>query len=868
MTYDIEDVPVDFPYKPYNAQINFMQKVIESCKTRQFALLESPTGTGKTLSLLCAIFSYREKIGSQARVVYASRTHSQLSNVIKELKKTRFRPTVTHIASRKQLCLESRVKDKPPGIQARLCHDLRKKKQCIYSHEDRVTSSSPKLLNECRDLKEFIDEAKKLNVCPYLCSQINSNKADLILSPYNYIVDPSVRQHLPLEMFMGSIIVFDEAHNFPDQCSEFLSTDLQFHQIDLAAKALHRLQISTIDLGMSGRKSIDTTTLATVAPLIMRLNIEVQNRKKTDEDIKDLLSFQKNPYKESVFAIKKDSNFLFEILDKSGINESNQASVIALLDNILQVSIGINSRLEPQEVSAIENLQKFFDNIFQPLRDRAFNQQYINDYFSVSVTNQPSISLLCFTPAPGFRQIIDLQPYTIILTSGTLSPLDSFAEELDQQFPIRLENGHVASSDQVFVGIVTAGWNNTTKFEFTHAQRKDRFMKDMLVESMKRVYDIVPKGALTFFPSFSFLEELAPQFQRMVTHKKIWIEPRDNTKTQSVIDGFNKDAEKGATLLGVCRGKLSEGLDFSDDSARCVCIVGIPYPNLADYKIQFKREWFDNKRKGLGSKWYMESAMRAVNQSIGRAIRHINDYAAILLFDDRYPGLQSSLSKWIQPSIRRFQKWEEMITQLKYFYEVKYKGFVYSEIPEKQDVYDGPVFVHSTKPQPRSFSSKKEFKDTTQKDSSSKFKAIEDLSQISSRPLQLKSSKNLSHTKQKPDKEEMKASLTLFFNQGKPENKTKSSSSNSSRNSSSNNSLSIALTSVLNSKKKETVKNHIVNKLSLDSKVINEVIQCVHCQQKAKSALKMVKLDCGHYSCQDCWDFNKVLKIKCPLCHK
>lgn len=30
--------------------------------------------------------------------------------------------------------------------------------------------------------------------------------------------------------------------------------------------------------------------------------------------------------------------------------------------------------------------------------------------------------------------------------------------------------------------------------------------------------------------------------------------------------------------MGVCRGRLSEGIDFADDAARCVIIVGVPYP--------------------------------------------------------------------------------------------------------------------------------------------------------------------------------------------------------------------------------------------------------------------------------------------------
>ena len=44
----------------------------------------------------------------------------------------------------------------------------------------------------------------------------------------------------------------------------------------------------------------------------------------------------------------------------------------------------------------------------------------------------------------------------------------------------------------------------------------------------------------------------------------------------------------GAILMGVCRGRISEGLDFSDDAARCVIVVGIPYPQLMDPRVQLK----------------------------------------------------------------------------------------------------------------------------------------------------------------------------------------------------------------------------------------------------------------------------------------
>ena len=47
--------------------------------------------------------------------------------------------------------------------------------------------------------------------------------------------------------------------------------------------------------------------------------------------------------------------------------------------------------------------------------------------------------------------------------------------------------------------------------------------------------------------------------------------------------------------MGVCRGRISEGLDFSDNAARCVIIVGIPYPQMTDPKVILKKEYLDAK---------------------------------------------------------------------------------------------------------------------------------------------------------------------------------------------------------------------------------------------------------------------------------
>jgi Rad3-related DNA helicase len=59
---------------------------------------------------------------------------------------------------------------------------------------------------------------------------------------------------------------------------------------------------------------------------------------------------------------------------------------------------------------------------------------------------------------------------------------------------------------------------------------------------------------------------------------------------------FKKKAlsNKGALLAVVCRGKVSEGIDFPDGMCRSVILVGIPYPNVKDPFIIEKKNHLDH----------------------------------------------------------------------------------------------------------------------------------------------------------------------------------------------------------------------------------------------------------------------------------
>lgn len=66
--------------------------------------------------------------------------------------------------------------------------------------------------------------------------------------------------------------------------------------------------------------------------------------------------------------------------------------------------------------------------------------------------------------------------------------------------------------------------------------------------------------------------------------------------TNAMTDYYQKIKDpvyKGAIFMGVCRGKVAEGLDFADVNGRAVIITGLPYPPLKDPKVILKRRYLD-----------------------------------------------------------------------------------------------------------------------------------------------------------------------------------------------------------------------------------------------------------------------------------
>ena len=137
---------------------------------------------------------------------------------------------------------------------------------------------------------------------------------------------------------------------------------------------------------------------------------------------------------------------------------------------------------------------------------------------------------------------------------------------------------------------------------------------------------------------------------------------------------FDESVDEGALLLAVCRGKISEGVDFADNSARAVITIGIPFPNFKSTEVTDKRLYNDRftKERGLlsGQDWYTIQAFRAVNQALGRCLRHINDWGAILMIESRLASNDKywkGISRWIRDDMIPMNNCNDAFDRLEYF---------------------------------------------------------------------------------------------------------------------------------------------------------------------------------------------------------
>ena len=162
---------------------------------------------------------------------------------------------------------------------------------------------------------------------------------------------------------------------------------------------------------------------------------------------------------------------------------------------------------------------------------------------------------------------------------------------------------------------------------------------------------------------------------KLKVKKNVFREPKKTSEMDTVLKDYSRSAKKsGAILFSVVGGKMSEGINFSDDLGRCVIMVGLPFPNAHSPELKEKMAYLNaNVAPNAGQVHYENLCMKAVNQSIGRAIRHKDDYACILLLDHRYerPNILNQLPAWIRTQVKVCDRFGPAVSTLTKFFRAK-----------------------------------------------------------------------------------------------------------------------------------------------------------------------------------------------------
>ncbi|XP_062473135.1 Fanconi anemia group J protein isoform X1 [Pezoporus occidentalis] len=640
------------------------------------------------------------------KIFFGTRTHKQISQITRELKRTAYSSVpMTILSSRDYTCIHPTVSNSGSN-RNEMCVELlegKHGKSCLYYHGVHKLSEHHALQSAHRvyqawDIEDLVSLGKKLRACAYFAARELMVGADIVFCPYNYLLDPQIRESMEINL-KGQVVILDEAHNIEDCARESVSFGVTESQLKAAREELDLMVNSNI-------RQKDHEPLQAVCCSLTNW-------------LKESSSQLVERGYETAFKVWSGKEML-TILHQMGITDTTfpilQKHLAAVLEKEEKVSMfGKEELIEIPVVSPATQmvLKGLFMVLLYLFKDKS---RFADDYkVALQQTytwneNPPDASetsaffarprrkknlrqktvvhmlnFWCLNPAVAFSDLNDVR--TIVLTSGTLSPMDSFSSELGVKFSIQLEANHVIRNSQVWIGTIGVGPNGR-KLCATFQHTETFEFQDEVGALLLSVCQTVAQGILCFLPSYKLLDKLKDRWmhtglwEKLELVKTVIAEPQGGAKSdfdellKIYYEAIKCKGERdGALLIAVCRGKVSEGLDFCDENARAVITIGIPFPNVKDLQVELKRKYNDQHKntRGLlpGSQWYEIQAYRALNQALGRCIRHRNDWGALVLVDDRFRNNPNKyitgLSKWIRQQIQHHENFSSALESLRAF---------------------------------------------------------------------------------------------------------------------------------------------------------------------------------------------------------
>jgi len=698
MKFFIGDLPVLFPYpRIYPEQYAYMCDLKRTLDSGGHCVLEMPSGTGKTVSLLSLIVAYQQFYPEHRKLIYCSRTMSEIEKALAELKALmKYRADqlgevedfrALGLTSRKNLCLHPSVKREKSGsvVDAR-CRSLtagfvKEKKErgedvelCVY-HENLDLLEPHNLLPTgvwtLDGMARYGEEHKQ---CPYFTSRRMMPFCNVIIYSYHYLLDPKIAERVSKELSKDCIVVFDEAHNIDNVCIESLSIDLTEDSLRKAARGASNLERKITEMKATDAQKLQNEYSKLVEGL------------QAADEARDEGAFMSNPalpddlLKEAVPGNIRRAEHFMAFLKRFVEYLKTRMKVLHVISETPQSFLQHLKELTFIEkkplrfcaerlTSLVRTLELSNIEDYQPLQEVASFATLVATYDTgfllilepfesdTAQVPNPVLHLTCLDAAIAIKPVLE-RFSSVIITSGTISPLEMYPKMLGFSTVVQESYAMTLARRSFLPMIVTRGSDQgsmSSGFQNRNDPSNVRNYGSLLVEYSK----LTPDGIVVFFPSYLYMESIISMWQGMGILDQVWknklilVETPDSQETSLALETYRTACSngRGAVLLCVARGKVSEGIDFDHHYGRTVLCIGVPFQytesRILKARLEFLRETYRIRENDFLS----FDAMRHSAQCLGRVLRGKDDYGIMVMADKRFAKKRNQLPKWISSAL-------------------------------------------------------------------------------------------------------------------------------------------------------------------------------------------------------------------------
>ncbi|KAJ5744862.1 hypothetical protein N7533_009732 [Penicillium manginii] len=698
MKFFIDDLPVLFPYpRIYPEQYAYMCDLKKTLDAGGHCVLEMPSGTGKTVSLLSLIVAYQQHYPEHRKLIYCSRTMSEIEKALAELRELMKHRTqelgyeeefrALGLTSRKNLCLHPSVKREKSGtvVDAR-CRSLtagfvKEKKErgedvdlCVYHDNLDLLEPHNLLPPGVFTLDGLLKYGEEHKQCPYFSARRMMPWCNIIIYSYHYLLDPKIAERVSRELSKDCIVVFDEAHNIDNVCIESLSIDLSEDSLRKATRGASNLERKIEEMKSSDAEKLQNEYSKLVEGLQQAEQAReedqfISNPVLPDDLLKEAVPGNIRRAEHFISFLKRFIEYLKTRMKVTHTISETPPSFLTHLKDLTYIERKPLRFCAERLTSLVRTLELVNIEDYQPLQEVATFATLVATYdkgfvlilepfeSEAATVPNPILHFTCLDAAIAIKPVFD-RFSSVIITSGTLSPLEMYPKMLGFT-AVMQESYSMTLARRSFLPMIVTRGSDQAQVSSSFGIRNDPGVVRNYGTLVTEFARVTPDGVVVFFPSYLYMESIISMWQGMGILDQIWnyklilVETPDAQESSLALETYRTACcnGRGAILFCVARGKVSEGIDFDHHYGRAVLCIGVPFQYTESRILKARLEFLRENYRIRENDFLSFDAMRHAAQCLGRVLRGKDDYGVMVLADRRFERKRPQLPKWINQAM-------------------------------------------------------------------------------------------------------------------------------------------------------------------------------------------------------------------------